>query len=228
MICLVTDRRRLAGEDAPLAFARRCLAAQAGHAVDAGIDLIQLREPDLEAADLATLARDLLQVLRGSTTRLVVNDRLDVAIVCGASGVHLRGGSIPVAAARRIAPRGFLVGRSVHTVDEAAEAAGADYLIAGTVFESASKPAEHELLGLGGLRAITSSTSAQVLAIGGVVPDSCDAIAAAGAAGVAAIGMFLADEVAAKADPARRCRTTPLRDAVERARSRFDSVQSAP
>src|SRR6185436_6072105 len=176
-ICLVTDRRRLSGGRAALADARRCLVAQARHAVAAGIHLIQLRERDLEAADLAAVARDLLAVTRGSGTRLVVNDRLDVALACGADGIHLRGDSIPVAAARRLAPEGFLIGRSVHGVDDADRAAGADYLIAGTVFPTASKPASQPLLGLEGLRTIVSAAQVPVLAIGGITEAVCDEVA---------------------------------------------------
>jgi thiamine-phosphate pyrophosphorylase len=228
MFCLVTDRRRLITADTPLADARRCLVAQARHAVAAGIDLIQLRERDLEAADLAAVARDLLAVTRGSATRLVVNDRLDVALACGADGVHLRGDSIPVAAARRLAPEGFLVGRSVHGAGDAAEAAGADYVIAGTVFASKSKPSAQNLLGLDGLRAIVASVAAPLLAIGGVVAERCDEVAATGAAGIAAIEMFMAAKVGSGGNDTRSCRATPLVEVVDRARSRFDSVQRAP
>lgn len=228
MLCLVTDRRRLAGAHASLADARRCLVAQARHAAAAGIHLIQLRERDLEAADLAEVARDLVAVTRGTATRLVVNDRLDVALTCGADGVHLRGDSIPIAEARRIAPGGFLIGRSVHSSGEAAQAAGADYLIAGAVFPTQSKPSAQTLLGLGGLRAIVAAANAPVLAIGGVAEDRCDGVAAAGAAGIAAIGLFMAAEGAAAGDDASSCRATPLVDIVERVRARFDSVERRP
>jgi len=227
-LCLVTDRRQLAGAAAPLADARYCLVVQARHAVAAGIHLIQLRERDLEAADLAAVARDLLAVTRGSSTRVVVNDRLDVALACGADGVHLRGDSIPVADARRIAPPGFLVGRSVHSTDDAAQAAGADYLIAGTVFPTRSKPPAQTLIGLAGLRAIVSAASAPVLAIGGVGEEQSEGVAGAGAAGIAAIGLFMAAEVGAGGDDARACRATPLTDIVERVRSRFDRVERRP
>jgi len=145
MICLVTERRRLSGGD---------LAGQVRDAVDLGIDLIHVRERDLEAGALAALVASLLVITKGTATRLVVNDRLDVALACGADGVQLRGDSIPVAAARRLAPSGFLVGRSVHGVSEAIAAADADYLVAGTVFPSASKAAGTPLLGVEGLRAI--------------------------------------------------------------------------
>lgn len=227
MICLVTDRRRLAGEDAPLTIARECLIAQAEHAVAAGIDLIQLREHDLEAADLAAVTRDLLAVTRSSPTRVVVNDRLDVALACGAHGVHLRGTSIPVEAARRLAPPGFLIGRSVHGVDDAAEAAGADYLIAGTVFASRSKPAASALLGVEGLGEIARSVQTPVLAIGGVDCEQFDAVARSGAAGFAAIGLFMTAEVASKAARAPTCRAMPLAKIVDDARSTFDRVKTA-
>jgi thiamine-phosphate pyrophosphorylase len=178
--CLVTDRRR--AEPVP----------QARWAADAGIDFIQVRERDLEAASLAALVIAILTITRGTRTRVVVNDRLDVALACGADGVHLRGDSVPVQAARRLAPTGFLIGRSVHRVDELEPAAGADYLIAGTVFPTASKPAgvAQPLLGIEGLSAIVRAAHAPVLAIGGIADDRIEQITAAGAAGFAAIGLF--------------------------------------
>jgi len=223
-ICLVTDRRRLVPADAPEADARRCLLAQARYAVEAGIDLIQVRERDLEAAPLAALVADVLALTRRTPTRVVVNDRLDVALAAGADGVHLRADSIPPAAARRLAPSGFLIGRSVHTVEEAAAADGADYLIAGTLFETASKPRGHAALGVDGLRAIVRRVATPVLAIGGVTAERVDAIAAAGAAGIAAIGLFAGRDAAA----AERCRAIAMRAIVADARNRFDRVNSAP
>jgi len=101
MLCLVTDRRRLAGVDASPGEARRCLIEQTRYAAAAGVDLIQVRERDLEAADLARLVTDLLDAARGMPTRIVVNDRMDVALACGADGVHLRADSLDVADARR-------------------------------------------------------------------------------------------------------------------------------
>ena len=191
MRCLVTDRRRLTEAGASVDDALKLLLAQLEHAVEAGIDLIQVRERDLEAAALAALVRDVVSLARGTRTRVVVNDRLDVAIACGAGGVHLRGDSIPASDARRIAPAGFLIGRSVHAVDEVPAAEGCDYLIAGTVFPSRSKDHGARLLGVDGLRAIVRAARVPVLAIGGVTPDRFDEIAAAGAAGVAGIGLFL-------------------------------------
>jgi thiamine-phosphate pyrophosphorylase len=179
MVCMVTDG---GGQS----IADRCEAA-----VRAGVDMIQVREPDLDAAALAALVTSLVRLTRGTGTRVVVNDRLDVALACGADGVHLRGDSIPPASARVIAPPGLLIGRSVRRLDEAMEAApSVDYLIAGTVFPTSSKAGLYNLLGIEGLTLICEAVPVPVLAIGGVTPDRFAAIAEAGAAGVAAIGLF--------------------------------------
>lgn len=213
-LCLVTDRHRLCGGNAPFEVARRRLIEQALAAIQAGVDLIQVREPDLEAGELKTVVDDIVGVSRGTATRVVVNDRLDVALACGADGVHLRSDSIPAADARRMAPSSFFVGRSVHTADEAIEAGAVDYLIAGTVFPTASKPAGRQPIGLEGLRAIVAAACAPVLAIGGVTADRLADIAASGAAGVAAIGLFTGG--------------APLGALVDACRTRFDSRNSAP
>jgi len=223
-LCLVTDRRSLVPRDAPDRNACHCLVAQARYAAEAGVDLIQVRERDLEAAALASLVKAVLEAVRGTTTRVVVNDRADVAVACGAHGVHLRGDSISVAAARRLSPPRFLIGRSVHGVDETCAARGADYLIAGTVFPSASKPGSHALLGIEGLTAIVRASAAPVLAIGGITAGHFASLAATGAAGVAAIGLFMRPESAA----IQRCRAFPLGDVAALARRLFDSVSSHP
>src|SRR5262245_50345834 len=189
--CLVTDRRRVCPDAASLAETTRYMAAYSRAAGAAGVDLLLVRERDLAAADLAALVTALLRVTRGTATRLIVNDRLDVALACGSDGVHLRGDSMPVAAARRLAPPPLLVGRSVHSVDDAVRAAGADYLIAGTVFPTPSKPGVERHLGLEGLSAITRATAAPVLAIGGITTERIPGVLAAGAAGFAAIGLFV-------------------------------------
>ena len=191
MLCLVTDRRRLRPEAATFDAAMRALVEQASWAVNAGIDLLQVREPDLDSARLAELVTAFVEVAAGSGTRVVVNDRTDVALACEAHGVHLRHDSVPAEAARRIAPAGFLVGRSVHGPAEARSAGPVDYLIAGTVFASLSKSAGAPLLGVDGLAEVVQAVSVPVLAIGGMTPDRLDQMAAAGAAGVAGIGLFI-------------------------------------
>jgi thiamine-phosphate pyrophosphorylase len=191
MLCLVTDRRRLCPEAAAFDVARARLVDQAKWAVKSNVDLIQVRERDLETADLAALVSDLVRVSRGSETRVVVNDRVDVAVACGADGVHLRHDSISAETLRTIAPAGFLVGRSVHGVAEAREAGPVDYLIAGAVFATPSKPAATPLLGLDGLAEVVQAVAVPVLAIGGISRDRLDEVASTGAAGVAGIGLFI-------------------------------------
>jgi len=179
MLCLVTDRRI------------RSLVEQCSDAVRAGVDMIQVRERDVDGGPLALLVAELVRLTRGTATRVVVNDRLDVALACGADGVHLRNDSVPPESARSIAPPGFLIGRSVHDEQEAATAAASvDYLIAGTVFPTSSKPGLTEWLGLEGLARICDAVAVPVLAIGGITADRLPGVAAAGAAGIAAIGLF--------------------------------------
>jgi thiamine-phosphate diphosphorylase len=222
MLCLVTDRRRLAGPDASFDRVRACLTAQARHAAEAGVDLVQVRERDLSAAELASIVRDIVTVVRGTSTRVLVNDRLDVALACDAGGVQLRGDSMPVDAARRLAPPGFVIGRSVHSVDDAKAAANADFLIAGTVFPTVSKDESAPLLGVEGLHAIARVVPIPVLGIGGVTDERVDRIAQAGAAGCAAIGLFMSANSASAGEYGR---AIPLRDLVERVRQRFDNSE---
>ena len=224
MTCLVTDRRRLAGAGAGADAWRRCLIAQARFACDARIDLVQVRERDLDGAELAAAVRAIAAVARGSSTRVIVNDRLDVALAAGADGVHLRSDSVAAVDARRMAPPGFLIGRSVHAIDDVTSAQGVDYLVAGTVFPTSSKRDSAPLLGVEGLRAIVRASRVAVLAIGGVTESRVEAVARAGAAGCAAIGLFMSDE---RAPGGGDCGAIPLEMLVERLRRRFDSVKAA-
>ena len=193
-VCVVSDRSRLPAVAPPLDEARQLspLAERLALAAEAGVDLLQIREPDVSAAALAELIGRLQPHLEAHPARIVVNDRLDVALAAGAAGVHLKSDSIPTALARRIVPAGFLVGRSVHDVEGARAAAGdgADYVIFGTVFPSGSKPAGHRTAGLEALAAVVAAVAIPVIAIGGVSLNTVRAAAAAGAAGVAAIGLF--------------------------------------
>lgn len=209
---LITDRRRLAGREAPWPAQRSCLLAQARFAVGAGIDVIQVRERDLEAGALYDLTVELVSIAAGSRTRVIVNDRLDVALAAGAAGVHLRDDSLAPTVVRQVVPSGFLVGRSVHDADAAARVrADVDYLIAGTVWATPSKPDRHPLLGVDGLsRIVAVAGQVPVLAIGGVGVEQLAALAEAGAAGAAAIGLFIAS--ASRADKASGCGAVPLHE----------------
>ena len=186
VLCLVSDRRRL-GASWETAFVERMRAA-----ARAGVHLIQIREHDLDGGDLLRLVRRSVDAVAGTRARVLVNDRLDVAIVAGAHGVHLRADSMPSDRARRLVPPGFLVGRSVHGVEEARVEGGSgavDYLVFGHVFDSRSKPGLGPA-GLHALDAVVHATTVPVLAIGGVSAGGARAVAAAGAAGIAAIGLF--------------------------------------
>ncbi len=212
-LCLVTDRHQLD----PAARTERdrtlTLARWLEGAVAAGIDLIQLREGDLPGRVLCELARTIAGVAAGTRTRVVVNDRADVALASGCGGVHLPGDAPPVARVRSLAaasPAGssadpalvarpgsqgrgsfvpaWLVGRSVHGLDDTRTHVDADYLLFGAVYESGPKPGR----GLEALRAVvTAAGRVPVLAIGGVTVPRAAECKAAGAAGVAAIRLFL-------------------------------------
>jgi len=221
IVHLVTDRTRLAGRAGGRPADPSALLAQVDAAVAAGIDVIQVRERDLEARELAAIVTAAVSRCAGSRTRVLVNDRVDVAIACGAAGVHLRGDSLPPARVRSIAPSRFIVGRSVHSVAEAvAQAPFVDYLIAGTVWATASKPAEGPLLGVDGLAAIVRSVTVPVLGIGGVTIARAAMLARAGASGAAAIALF-------QPGGDRDRKVVPLRETVETLRRSFDLPASA-
>jgi thiamine-phosphate diphosphorylase len=184
---MITDRRRL-GEDAEAALIRRVAAA-----ARAGVHLIQIRERDMADGALFALVTRAVEAVRGTRTRILVNDRVDVAMAAGAHGVHLRGDSAPATRVRGVAPPAFLIGRSVHTRDEVARVAeegGADYLLFGTVFETASKPT-HTAAGVTALwDAVRVAGRLPVLAVGGVTTETASQLFGTGCAGFAAIGQF--------------------------------------
>lgn len=186
VLCAITDRRRLAGTGAGALVVRiRAWAA-------AGVDLIQIRERDLEGRDLVDLVSAAVGAVRGTRTRVLVNERADVALAAGAHGVHLRSGSLPARQVRAFVPQGFLIGRSVHGADEARRVerdGGLDYLLFGTVFESGSKPGRRPA-GLSALGDVARAGRLPVLAVGGVSVERARGIGASGAAGMAAIGLF--------------------------------------
>lgn len=182
--CLVTDRRALGADWIAE------LPALAGRAAEAGIDLVQVRERGLGGRALAHVVRACREQVRGSATRLLVNDRLDVALGEGADGVHLPGHGLRPSEVRPSVPPGFLIGRSVHPGDlDPHNVQGADFAIFGTVFPSASKPGVPGC-GLEALARAVRLLGLPVLAIGGVDGSRLSGLAGTGAAGVAAIGWF--------------------------------------
>ncbi len=162
-------------------------------AITAGIDAVQIREKDLPARRLLALAESAARLARRQGhTRVIVNDRLDVALAAHAHGVHLGTRSLPVDLVRRLAPRGFITGVSCHSLEEAltAEAGGADYLLLGPIFATPSKLQYGPPLGLAKLREVTSQVSIPVLALGGITFDRAAACRENGAAGSAGIRIF--------------------------------------
>jgi thiamine-phosphate diphosphorylase len=172
------------------------LRAPIHEAISAGVDWIQIREKDLPVRVLLELSQWAARSA-GSTTKILVNDRLDVALASGAAGVHLGGEAVPVAEVARWrraghAPAGFLVGASCHQLPEAlaAERDGADYLFFGPVFATPSKPAGAPPQGIERLAEICRSVRIPVLAIGGITATNAVECLRAGALGVAAIRLF--------------------------------------
>ena len=177
----ITDRRAAGGADAVLGYVQRALAN--------GVTMVQVREKDLEARDLLDLTRRCLAFENPYGTRILVNEHAEVALAAGAHGVHLPAGSIAPSDLRGVAPAGFVIGASTHSLEElrAAEADGADFAVFGPVFASPGKGAP---LGLDALRAAANAVRLPVWALGGVDASNAEDCIAAGAAGIAAIRMF--------------------------------------
>jgi thiamine-phosphate pyrophosphorylase len=218
LIHLVTDRHRLCPQATAWSDVADALERQAADAAEAGVSVLQLRERDLDAGRLADLAGALQRRVEGSTTVVVINDRADVAMAAGVGGVHLRSHGPDVASVRVIGPRGWVVGRSVHSAPDIAAQQEADYLLFGTMFPSRSKPG-FTGQGAQALALAVAAGRVPVVAIGGVTPDRAEACARAGAAGVAAIGLFL---------PAgREPEALGVRDAVRALREAFARGRSS-
>ena len=149
-----------------------------------GATCIQLRIKDVSARDLATLATDLI---RSVGIPVIVNDRADVAVAVGAAGVHLGVDDIPVNAARAFAPAGFIIGASVGSDGEVANARGADYVGIGPVFSTASKKDAGSAVGIAEFSRLAIATGLPAVAIGGITSANAGAAFSAGAAGIAAI-----------------------------------------
>jgi len=188
VICMITDGSLRMGQRADALVTRVRTAAQSG------MHLVQIREPGLDDRTLLELVRACLDAVHGTPARLIVNDRLDVALAAGAHGVHLKQQSLPAHRFRTIAPRGFLVGHSIHSPAEATAAESVDYLVFGTVFETSSKPGR-AAAGTATLAQVVAATPVPVLAIGGVTEDNAAKVAHTGAAGIAAIRLFASGDV---------------------------------
>ena len=180
---LVTDRRLLSrpghvglrvavsaaeGVTSPLEASRLIDAVE--ECLAAGLRAVQLREKDLAVRDVMALAAPLRESTRRHGARLVLNDRLDLAQAAEADGVQRTGQSLPVSVLRRLAPPPFLIGASVHSLAEAtqAEVEGADFVVFGPIYDTASKRAHGAPQGLEALRRVAATVRRPVIAVGGI------------------------------------------------------------
>jgi thiamine-phosphate pyrophosphorylase len=159
----------------------------ARRAAETGAAIVQIRAKDISARALVDLVR---AAVVSAACPVLVNTRADVALACGAQGVHLPAGSVAPSAIRRIAPSGLLIGVSCHSIDElrAAENEGADFAVFGPIFSSVTKTVTP--IGLDALRAATAAVRLPVYALGGVTRENEALCVEAGAAGIAGISFF--------------------------------------
>jgi thiamine-phosphate pyrophosphorylase len=165
-----------------------------GSAAAAGLSLVQIREKRLTTKLLFELTSKAAELTRNSETKLLVNDRADVALAAGADGVHLAADSISPADVRAVFPADFIIGASTHSIDEVRLACerGADLAVFGPVFDS---PGKGRPTGLAGLRSVVESLAPfPVLALGGVDGSNYRSVLDAGAAGFAAIRFLSSPE----------------------------------
>jgi thiamine-phosphate pyrophosphorylase len=191
---LITDRRLAPDLPARVAAALRGLPPRTA--------AVHLREKDLGGRELLALALAVGKACADAGQLLIVNDRLDVAILVGADGVHLPSAGIPVADARALLGPARLIGRSCHARAEveAARAAGADFATYSPIFDTPSKRPFGPPVGVDALRE-AAGAGLPLVALGGITPENAPRVRAAGAEGVAAIRAWLVGD-----DPARAVR----------------------
>ena len=162
-------------------------------AVQGGVTVVQIRAKALPFREFLDLGLNAADRLAGTGVLLLVNDRVDIALACGADGVHLGQEDMPLATARNILGRDRIIGISVNTVEEAraAEAGGADYVGAAPAFATATKETALPVLGPEGVRSIKRAVRIPVVAIGGINAGNSAALAASGADGIAVISAVL-------------------------------------
>lgn len=180
----------------------------ARRAVAGGADAVQLRDKVHGSRELVRIGREITEITRGSGALFIVNDRLDVALACGADGVHLGQGDIRSCVARQLAPPGFIIGISVGTAEEArqAEAEGADYVALSPTFSTGSKADAGPGLGLHRLAEIRKAVSIPLIAIGGITRENVQEVIRAGADGIAVISAVVSAPDIAEAARALRSR----------------------
>jgi len=183
---LITDRTKILG---------RPLVDVVKSALDGGVRLIQLREKDLSGKELFCLAKEFRELTNRYNARLIINDRVDVALAVGADGVHLGRQSVSVQDARRaFESSSFSVSVSTHSLEEAlqAESDGADFITFGPVYFTPSKAAYGEPVGIDKLKEVAKAINIPIFALGGIKRESIDEVLNTGAYGVAMISAIMA------------------------------------
>lgn len=182
---LVTDRASTG---------RRTLADVVAAAVRGGVTCVQLREKQLNTRDFLAQARALKALLDPHAIPLVINDRIDVALACGAHGVHLGQSDIPVAEARRLLPPRMFIGWSVETMEDVqrSTALPLDYLGVSPIFATPTKTDTPTPWGLDGLQRVRSATLLPLVAIGGIHAGNARDVLSAGADGLAVVSALCA------------------------------------
>lgn len=174
---------------------RTRIIQQAKMLAEQRVTYFQIREKRLSGRNLYELSDRVASVLRDSETRLLINDRADIAVAVGAYGVHLTSSSLPIEAVRSSFGTSIAIFVSTHTIDEVRNAADADAIVYGPVFSTPGKP---NVVGIEGLRDVVKVSKVPVLALGGIDAENCRSVLEAGAAGVAAIRAFVDAEQTAK------------------------------
>lgn len=188
---LITDRHQCRGRD---------LAEVVKTASQAGVKAVQIREKDLSALELLNLSRRIRAICEPAKTKVLINDRADVAQASHADGVHLTSHSVPADVIRQSFPSLSLIGSSTHSIKEAQSAAeaGCDFVLFGPIFEMPAKLAYGPPQGLSKLRSLTKSVSIPVFAVGGINAERVEVCLEYGAWGVAVISSIMqADKISA-------------------------------
>jgi len=181
----ITDRKML-GEISEVEAARLCF--------EGGADVVQLRMKDTDGGEMLEKAKAIQEIAQQYCKFFIVNDRLDIAVLAGADGVHLGQTDIPVQEARRLVGDEMIIGVSASTVEEAVKAVddGADYIGVGSIFNTSTKPDADQGIGLDTLMDICQAVDVPVVAIGGINKGNIRDVIRAGADGAAVVSAIMA------------------------------------
>ncbi|MBF0458561.1 MAG: thiamine phosphate synthase [Nitrospirae bacterium] len=179
-----------------MAASSRPLIEAVEDALKAGVKAVQLREKSLSTRELMNKAVELRRLTSQYGALLFINDRVDVALCAEADGVQLGDLSIPIDAARRIAGDKLLIGKSTHDLDEAFDARkkGADFILLGPVYETASKAKYGEPIGVDIILKVRHRVKLPVFAVGGIKPHNVKEVMDNGADGIAVISGILSSD----------------------------------